>query len=334
MMKRTWIFLAAIAMVAGCRGKLAERIESVAADQQALAGRVEALELENARLRTALAASRAAAVRAAGLASVSSNAPAVDMLSPALAEALADRVNTLLQEKVDATVEQGIANRIGTRDDIEAIFSEVVDEELDSREEQERRAREERRLQQIAERDQREIGRRAEVAGLDDAKRDAVARAVQEMRERLRRRLPELKRQGTGMEPMLAVVAESRQVLESELLDTLTEEELQAYYEADRWYGRQQSRVKEIATTAGLDETQGLQVEDAYATMREKIGDGFTLESEGYVDRGGMRQNFSTSREAFTESLKAIMTPEQFATYESSDSGRRRRGSRGGGPPF
>jgi hypothetical protein len=92
--------------------------------------------------------------------------------------------------------------------------------------------------------------------------------------------------------------------------------------------------VEAITTSAGLDEDQVLLVNDAYATMRETVGDGFTLMSEGYVDRGDIRQNFEKSRETFTESLKAIMTPEQYELYESSDSGGRGRGFGGSGPRF
>jgi len=318
MVKRTLILLAATAVVAGCTGNIEDQLETLAADQQALITRLEALEEGNRQLRKALAASHTDSAHAPG---------------PALAGALADRINTLLQEKVDATIEQQIASRIGTQDDIEAIFSEVVEEEMDSREEQERLQREQRRRQQTAERDKRDIERKSEAAGLDDERQKAVTLAMQEMRERLRKQLPEMKEQEASLEQMLAVVAESREIFESELLETLSEEELQVYYEADRWYGRQQRRVKEITTGAGLDEEQSLLVDDAYATMRETIGDGFTLMSEGYVGRGDIRQNFTTSRETFTASLKTIMTPEQYEAYESSDSGSRGRGF-GGGPRF
>ena len=125
-------------------------------------------------------------------------------------------------------------------------------------------------------------------------------------------------------------MAKARELLDAELFETLSEEEFLAYYEADRWYGRQQSQVKEIATSAGLDEAQRVLVDDAYAIMRTTLGDGFILMSEGAADHGDVRQTFRTTQESFTETLKTIMTPEQFKAYEASDSGNRRRRGFGG----
>ena len=153
---------------------------------------------------------------------------------------------------------------------------------------------------------------------------------MQKMREQLHGQLPELEERGASIEEKLAVVAKARELLDAELFETLSEEEFLAYYEADRGYGRQQSQVKEIATSAGLDAAQRVLVDDAYAIMRTTLGDGFILMSEGAASHGDIRQAFRTTRESFTETLETIMTPEQFKTYEASDSGSRRRRGFGG----
>jgi len=330
MIQRAVILAVAAAFVCGCTGKIEDRIETMAADQKNIAARLDALEQENLQLREALTARSAPSVGTPTPAEAEGATETGLNISPELAEVLADRINTLLQEKITATIEDRIDSRIGSRGDIEAIFSQAVEEEMDNREEQERLEREQQRWREIAERDRRTIERRAESAGFDDEKKQDVTLAMQEMRERIREQLPALKEREAGMEEMLAVVAESRQVFDRQLLETLSEEELAAYNETDRWYRNRQNRVQEITTAAKLDDAQSLLVDDAYKAMRGTMGDGFLLMSEGYAGREEMRQTFRTTQETFTQSLKTIMTPEQYEAYESSDAARWERGFRGG----
>lgn len=326
-MQRPLIVLTVAVLLCGCTGKLEDQIASLESKQLALEERLKQMEAENHRLRTA--AIRSATNTAA---STTGAVATASTFSPDLARALAERINLMLQDKVGATVDEQLAARLGSQDDIEAIFTDAVEDALDTREEQERLDREQRRRDQVAAWDKRDIEQRAEAAGLDDEKREVVLLARQEMRERLRLQLPELKEQDATFDDMLAVVAEERTVFETELTETLSEEQVQAYYEADRWYQRQQGRVSEIAESAALNDEQAVLVDAAYTSMRQTIGDGFLLMGEGYAGRGDIRQNFSTSRDTFTQSLKAIMTPEQYETYEASDTGSRGRGFRGGMP--
>lgn len=318
-MKRSLLLLPLTILIFGCTGNVENQLEKLAADQQALNTRLEALEASNRQLRVAQTAPQA------GTAQIDTNSAAIKALSPAVVDAMTDQVKVRLKEEIGATIEERITSRIGSQNDIEAIFSDVVDEELDSREEQERLEREQQRRDQIANRDKRDIARRAEAAGLDEKKQEAITLAMQKMREQLHGQLPELKEREASLEEKLAVVAKARERMDTELFETLSEEEFLAYYEADRWYGHQQNQVKEIATSASLDEAQRILVDDAYAVMRTTIGDGFLLMGEGAADHGDIRQTFSTSRESFTDTLKTIMTPEQFESYESSNAGLRRR---------
>jgi hypothetical protein len=332
MMKRTLLLLTVTALVSGCTGKMENQLEKLAADQQALSSRLEALEESNRQLQASRTAPNTGSVLMPETAQIDTNsAAAIAALSPAVVDAMADQIKLRLQEQIGATIEERITSRIGSQEDIEAIFADVVDEELDDREELERLEREQKRRQQIAERDNREIARKAEAAGLDEKQQAAITLAMQTMREQLHGQLPELEERGASLEEKLAVVAKARELLDAELFETLSEKEFLAYYEADSWYGRQQSQVKEIATSAGLDETQRVLVDDAYAIMRTTLRDGSILMSEGAASHGDIRQTFRTTRESFTETLKTIMTPVQFETYEASNSSSRRRRGFGGG---
>jgi len=330
-MNRMWLVAIMAIGVSGCTGKLENKLEEVAERQEAVSRRLAALERETAELRERAEETPAPAPMSAP-AAPSGVATGSPELASALAEHLAGRIHSLVQEAVDSTIDARIASRVGTPEDIEAIFSEVLDDEISAREEAERREQEERRRQQTAEWDQRGIERRASAAGLDDEKKAAVVAARTEMRDRLREQLPPLKEQNAGLEEMLTVVAESREAYENQLVDIMSEEELEAYYEADWWRGRQQRRVDEMVTTLGLSDEQRGEVDEAYTDMRLKMGDGFLLMSEGYVDRNVVRQGGDLLRQGYMDSMRQILTPEQMTTYESTSGrgfGRGRRGFRG-----
>ncbi len=337
--------LAAATLGTGCSGNRDAELKRLEEEQAALAARLERLEAQNRTLITRLndVKAGAAARQVEGepapegrLVSQVLTTNVISALPTNMASVLASQINALLAQRVDSKIEQQIekrieqqiASRIGSPDEIEAIFSEAVEEGFEQREEQERRER----IQQNAERDEREVRRRAEEAQLDEERQDAIVEAMRDMRVRLREQLPELDAQNASLEEKLAVAAESRKEFEAALAETLSDEELLSYYAADPWVQRQVTRVGEISTAASLDQEQTALVDAAYQDMRELISDGFLLRSEGHLGRGDMRETFTSSRANFDASMQSVMTAGQYEAYRASEAGRGGDGRRG--PPF
>ena len=327
-MKQVLLTLAVVALASGCTGKVEKKLEAVASEQQALNKRLAALEHAHREWREQSARERSAGTQETTPAAAptgGATGPSV-LVSPEQAEAFADRISSLVMETVEATVDARIASQVGTQDDIESIFVQVLEDEITAKEEEERREREERRRRQTAEWDVRSVARRVSAAGLDNEEKQTVLSAREAMRVRLREQLPELNARNATVEEMLAAVAESRELYEDTLAKTMTDEELQAFHEADRWSRRQRRRVDELATGAGLDDDQTALVNEAYTEMRVGIGDGYVLMSEGYLDHRAARQGAELSHETFTDNMRQILTPEQFQIYESSSGRDRGRG--------
>ena len=325
-MKRSRSLIVFLLFASGCTGKREKKLESVAEEQEALSMRLDVIERQQGDLLERLAPATDTGRGRTAAEAAPDAPPALPELPAGLAEALADKINALVQETVELTIDSRIENRIGSADDIEAIFSQVLEEEIAEKEEADRREREAQRRRQAAEWDTRGIERRLEAANVADESRQAVLAAREAMRERLQETLPELKAREAGVEDMLAAVAESRRVYEEELAEHMSEEELHAYNQADWWSRRQQRRVDEIAVAVELDDEQKAQVDQAYDAMGDRIGDGFILMSEGYLDGGVAQRGAYELREGFTTELRSIMTPEQFEKYEASDA------AAGGGP--
>jgi hypothetical protein len=321
-MMRWTVMLLVLGLLTGCRRELDQKLTALEREQVELGERIVALENESRELG-ALVAQQSAA-------KPSSPTGTVSALPPGLADALADQIGEMLTKQVAYSVEQELARRIGSADDIEAIFTDAVDEGFREREEQERREKEVQREVQITERYHREVNRRADTIGFDADQREAVANAVDVMRARLKERLPMLEYEGASLEKKLAAVAEVRKEIDTHLLQTLSQEEIDAYYAADPWYQRHTQRVSEIAEIASLDEAQTEQVKEAYTTMRDTIGNAFILRSEGYLERDDIRDAFQSSRSVRDTSLESIMSPPQFEAYKSSDA----NSSRGFGRMF
>jgi hypothetical protein len=235
-----------------------------------------------------------------------------------------------VQQTVESTVDARIASQVGTPDDIEAIMSEVVEDEIAAKAEADRLEAETRRRKQAAEWDVRLLDRRATSAGLDDATRTAVSAARSSMNDALRTQLQELHSQDASMEEMLAAVASSRENYEIELEQIMKDEELKAFKDADWWTKRQQGHVDQLATAVNLNDEQKTQVNGAYADMRTKIGDGFVLMREGYLDGRSARQGSEIMYQSFTDTMGTILTPEQLTAYESNPDLRFGRGLRRG----
>lgn len=327
-MKQAWLVVAMVALASGCTGKVEKKLEAMAKEQQALDTRLAALEQAQREQREQLLEANAVGTQETARATAEPMGVATGrsvLVSSELTEALTDRINSLVLETVEATVDARIASRVGTPDDIEAIFSQVLHDEMTAKEKEERRENAERRRRQTAEWDVRSVERRVSAAGLDDEEKQTVLSAREAMRARLREQLPELEARNATVEEMLAVVAESRELYEDMLVETMTDEELQAFYEADRWGRRQQRRVDELTTNVGLDDDQKTLVDEAYTEMRVAIGDGYVLMSEGYLDRRAAHQSTHLLRETFTDNVRQILTPEQFQTYESSSGSGRDR---------
>ncbi len=314
-------------LLSGCTGDLKEQVESLRNDQQTLKARVVELEEANRHLREQVLAQGAPARIAGTHASDgigSTRAPVLtssssDSNTPAeVADQLATRIVAMVQDTVEATVDERIATQVGTADDIEALFSEVVEEEVEAQEEAKREETLARRRRQSEEWDLRSLNKRAEAAGFDDTTTQALADLRSSMRESLREQLPELKAKDATIEEMMGVVALAREDYDSQVSDLLTEEQLQAYSDADWWRSRRTRRVTQLKTELGLSGEQQGQVEQAYTRMGNQIGDGFTLMGEGYVDRDVARKGARALHEEYHNNLRSILTPDQYEVYQSS----------------
>ncbi|MDA0990680.1 MAG: hypothetical protein O3A51_08020, partial [Verrucomicrobia bacterium] len=319
-MKRRMLMVLVWVLMAGCSNKTEEQLNTLLEQQQALSARLAELERRLATREVTGASDTAPAVST----SIDNRAgETLTLASSEIVAALAAQINTLVQETVVATIDARIASQVGTAEDIEEIFAQVVEDEMAAKAAAEQDARAAQRREQTAEWDTRSIERRATAAGLDASQQQAVLTARQAMRQRLREQLPELKVREATLSEMLTAVGEARTTYEAELAKTLTPDALSAFESADWWRERQQRQVDELAATLTLEAEQKALVDDAYTVMRVQMADGFLLMSEGYLEPGAARQGAQTARESLSDSLRTILTPDQFQTYEAtSRSGR------------
>ncbi len=328
-MRVSGITILAAALLSGCTGGVQQELEQTKSQLEALNQRLAALELKTANAeREKLEMPVIEAPTAVATTKADTNVNVT--VTPEVAAALADQINALVMSRVEATVDKRIASQVGTADDIEAIFSDVVEDEFDAREQAEIREEQERRSKQAAEWDVRGITRRASSAELDETQQTALLSAREEMRTRVFEQLPDMKENGATAAEMMAVVATSRERYESELLEIMDEEEVQAYYEADHMVQRDQRRLNELSESLELEDTQWEQVASAFENRRNTMSDGFMLMSSGYIGRGDIHEGMQQTQSAMNDAMKTALTPEQYTTYEESGAGsmhwgRRRR---------
>ncbi|MFT5240410.1 MAG: outer membrane murein-binding lipoprotein Lpp [Kiritimatiellia bacterium] len=283
----------------------------------AVNARMQTLEQEIAALRQALAdAERTPAIPAAPV--PDTNDVVLAKVSDATAIDLTEQVNALVMAKVESIVDQRIAQQVGTADDIEAIFSEVVVEEIEAREEAERLEGEMRQRERVLQSEIREVGRRVDSAGLDEERKEAVVAARTEMREEMDVELSQLKQNGASVEDMMAVAAKSREAYEDELVELMSDDELEAYYKADRYYRHTNRRVESLVESLVLEDVQVQQVADAYTARRMSLTDGHVLMSGGYIEHSAVRDGFESINNTLSTRMKAVLTAEQFTAFEES----------------
>lgn len=317
-------------VVSGCRGELEERVREHEVRMETLSRQIAQLEKDNEALRAALA-ERPEVPEAPAAASAGNR---VVNVTPEIIASLAEQINDLVLARLASTVDQRIAAQVGTADDIEAIFSEVVVDEINAREEAERREREEQRLQQAAERDTRGVERRLDSLEIGEERREQVLAARQAMRDRLGVKLAGLREQGASAAELMAAVAEERVNYEVTVGEILGEEDMQSYVWANRWVQRDQERLEELNEQLKLEADQIDALVDAYAERRGTLSDGFYLARRGYLGRDDMREGFEQTREVLQSTMRDVLTEEQYTAYDESDLSRdgffgRGRGGRG-----
>ncbi|MDE0837721.1 MAG: hypothetical protein OSB41_01580 [Kiritimatiellae bacterium] len=306
--------------------------ENVSADSSAqfdaVNARMQTLEQELATLRQALADAKRTPT-ASDAPTPDTNRVALANVSDTTAADLAEQVNALVLAKVESIVDQRIAKQVGTADDIEAIFSEVVVEEIEAREEAERRDRELRQRERVLQSETREVARRAKSAGLDDERKDAVVAARSEMRKELDVELSQLKQNGASVEDMMAVAAKSREAYEDTLVELMSDEELEAYYEADRYSRHTNRRVESLVESLALEGEQVQLVADAYTARRMSMTDGHVLMSGGYIEHSTVREGFETINSTLSTRMKEVLSAEQLTAYEDGGGASSMRWGRG-----
>ncbi len=195
-----------------------------------LSGRVEVLEERVAELtqktqqQEALLATQAAALEAAAL-------------SNRVNEAVAMRLDAGLHRELTALVEERISARIGTEEDIQAIFEDVFSEtmvEMEKQEEERRTAqREERRRQWEEARVRREEARSRQLAEdlqLDEHQAEQVRTANAEFNEAMRQMMTNMRESGQfSLGSIRANLDELRTVRDETVKSVLTDEQYETY---------------------------------------------------------------------------------------------------------
>lgn len=307
------ILLAAI-LLSGCTGELEEQVREHEKRVDTLAKQVSQLE----KATRALQADLAGIAIEAEPGTPGSESNLVVNVTPDVVASLAEQINERVLARMESTVDQRIASQVGTADDIQAIFSEVVVDEINAREEAERRERARQRLREAAERDTRGVQRRLESMELADERQEQVVAAREAMRDQLDAELAALRNKGAPTEELMAAVAEQRVFYESQLAEILSEEELAAYFGESRWLQRDSGRIQQLNETVDLETWQLDAVADAYAARRSTISDGFYLVRRDYLDRDGMRESFETTSQALQTTMRDVLTDEQYTAYEEA----------------
>ena len=306
------------AVFTGCSANDQKLSAESNAQFDAVNARMQTLEQEIATLRQALADAERTPTTPDAPPAPDANRVALADVSDKASTDLAEQVNALVMAKVESIVDQRIAQQVGTADDIEAIFSEVVVEEIEAREEAERLAGEKRQRERVLQSERREVGRRAESAGLEGERKDAVVAARSEMREEMDVELSQLKENGASVEDMMAVAAKSREAYEDTLVELMSDEELEAYYEADRYSRHTNRRVESLVETLALEDEQVQQVADAYTARYMSMKDGHVLMSGGYIGHSTVREGFETINGTLSTRMKEVLTAEQHTAFEEN----------------
>lgn len=295
----------------------------------ALSTRVGELELELTTLRARLdrlehGSTSAAPEKAAAAGSSATSLP------PGLAEDLAQRVNAVIADSLDARIDARIASRVGSADDIQAIFTQMVGEELAEKDARDRRQREEQRQLELTASDNRRIDRVATTAGWTPEQATKAKDAQAKLRRSLRDTIPALQSKRASVNDLLNEAASARAEMDKELAKVLTEDQIKALSEEPGGMSGWQSRqVTEIAKLVALDEEQTTLANAVFLQSRESMRNAFALSSA--IGPGGpdMHEMSTTIRQQRNAALQEIMTPVQYQTYEQQWHGD--RGPRGFG---
>ena len=130
--------------------------------------------------------------------------------------------------------------------------------------------------------------------------------------------LSQLKENGASVEDMMAVAAKSREAYEDTLVELMSDEELEAYYEADRYSRHTNRRVESLVETLALEDEQVQQVADAYTARYMSMKDGHVLMSGGYIDHSTVREGFETINGTLSTRMKEVLTAEQHTAFEEN----------------
>ena len=300
-------------LAAGCGSQAKKQVAELQAHQDEFKIQIAALTQQSRALSDELAALKATPAPAAVPTAVPAVPTGTNALPANLAAALAERISQALGPEIDSR----IADRVGSREDIEAIFSEVVEEELAAKEEAERRERDVRRMEMQARWDTMRLERLAKDAGLSDEQQTQVAALREQMQQTLRQVIPELRQQNAGWREILAATADARASHDTALQAVMTAEQFATYNTMSGISEREDRNITRMADTVSLDEQQAEQVRAAYGDMRRGLRDGFFVISQDLAEGLDPGEGFSMVRGTYTEQLKGIMSDEQFTTYQA-----------------
>jgi len=213
----------ALAGVFCCIGCGRQEVAELAARVETLEGRIAELT-ETTQQQEVLLATQAAALETTAL-------------SNRVNEAVATRLDTGFRQEMGALVEQRISARIGTEEDIQAIFEDVFSETMDEMEKQEetRRAeqREERRRQWEEARARREASRLKQLAEdlqLDEQQAEQVKAANAEFNEAMRQMMTNTRESGQfSLGSIRANLDELRAARDERMKSVLTDEQYETY---------------------------------------------------------------------------------------------------------
>ncbi len=222
MLKRSGLCVVLMGVVCcvGCgRREIAEMNDRVAA----LEARISTLR-ETIQRQEALLATQAAALDAAAL-------------SNRVAEAVSARLNAGLQGELAALVDDRISARIGTEEDIQAVFEDVFSETMDEIEKQEEQRRteqrEERRKQWEEARARREEARAKQLAEdlqLDEQQAEQVKAASARFNESMRQVMTNMRESGEfSLSAVRVNLDELRAGRDAEMREILDDEQYEAY---------------------------------------------------------------------------------------------------------
>lgn len=236
--------IAGFIFLSGCRDdddalqELSERVGALDSRVQELEASNRAAGTEIARLQKAAAEVPATAAQppAASIELPPQAAPAVAANSALLA-----RIESLVSARVTEAVASALDARLGTKQDIEAVFEDVVQEEITALEERKRKAEEEQRQrrreeyeERRQEREEQRLAALSEELQLSEQQQARMREITQNTRTIMQATFAQMREDGIfGREDFRKVVAEVVAETETAMQGVLTEEQYKAYQESE-----------------------------------------------------------------------------------------------------